>query len=97
MDAEVEDARKIQHFLHTVEDYIKPNSPFVNKVFLFGTFGVSTGSLTYGLSCYDQYTPYNTNTMNVFVSLMCHLGIVVGPSALFALKFINYSVYPSQL
>ena len=35
--------------------------------------------------------------MNLFCSMMCHLGIVIGPSTLFALRMIKYSVYPSHI
>ena len=91
------DEQQLQHFLYEVPNLVKATSPLANKAFLFATFGTSVGGLAYGMSAYDHYTPQNTNAMNLFVSMMCHLGIVIGPSALFALKMIRYSVYPSDI
>ena len=59
-------------------------------LFLFGA-----GCVTYCLGGFDLYTPTNSNAYSVFISLLCHLGIVIGPASLFALKATNFSVYPS--
>jgi hypothetical protein len=74
---------------------INDQIPRVSKVVLLSGLLFGIVGLVYSLSCFEVFTPGNSNAYCLFQSLICHLGIVVGPAALFALKMTNYSVYPS--
>ena len=74
---------------------INDSIPRVSKVVLVSALLFGVIGLVYSLSFFDVFTPRNSNAYCLFQSLICHLGIVVGPAALFALKMTNYSVYPS--
>ena len=68
--------------------------PFVSKLVVFASLFFGISGLTYILSTCEQFTPVHTNAQNLFYSMLCHLGIVIGPATLFALKCTNYTVYP---
>ena len=74
---------------------IKDQTPGLSKVIVTAAFLFGAGALTCCLGCSDLYTPANTNAYSLFISLLCHLGVVVGPASLFALKATRFSVYPS--
>jgi len=58
---------------------------------LFGTIGI-----IYILGFKEQFTPAYTNGVSLYFSFLSHLGIVIGPAALYGLRMNNYSVYPSM-
>lgn len=45
---------------------------------------------------FDYFTPYHTNSVNVFVSMLCHLGVVVGPAAMFGILATGHTIYPKK-
>ena len=66
-------------------------------MFLYGSFGLSCSSLTYYVGYYDYFSPYSTNAFNIFISSLCHIGIVIGPAALYGMRMVKYTVYPQEM
>lgn len=57
---------------------------------LFG----SVSAATFFICAYDAYTPQSTNAYCLMTSALAHLGIIVGPAAIFALMSCNYRIVP---
>ena len=94
---EVQAIKDMELFINNLPYLVKEKSPLITKAIMATSLSASSLSLTYFIGSYDFLTPYSTNACNVFTSFMLHFGIVIGPSSLFALQAINYSVYPQRL
>ena len=63
---------------------------------MMGSLGLGSGMTIYCMGTYDFFSPYHTNTVNVFISMLCHLGIVVGPASLFGILAVGHTIYPKK-
>ena len=85
---------EVQSFVAQLPELAPEKIPLVSRVLLLSCLFFGLSGVTYYLSAREYFSPGHTNAQNLFFSLMCHLGVVIGPAALFALKCTNYSVYP---
>lgn len=97
MEGAASQAQALELFINNLPDYVKGYSPLLSKMILIGSFGVGFPSMMFCILNYDCFTPFHTNSINVFMSMVSHLTIVIGPSAFFAHRFLNYSLIPSSL
>jgi hypothetical protein len=64
---------------------------------MVGTFLVGgIGSTLFGMSVYEYFSPKHTNSVNLFISMLCHLGLVTGPAALFGTLILGHTIYPKK-
>ena len=75
-------------------DLVKNNVPFISKTTVAASLLLGSSQLLYNLGTNYFYSPGLTNSINLFTSLLCHVGIVIGPSSIYAMRLLNYSVYP---
>jgi hypothetical protein len=72
------------------------SAPLTSRVLLILCllFGVSSSVIV--ISVYEYFTPTYSNQFGLLVSLLCHLGIVIGPGALYGLRLANFTLYPRK-
>lgn len=75
---------------------MKKSSPLLNKLFILSCLLFGVGSTVYAMGSYDYFSPWHTNSMNLFISLLCHMGVVMGPAAVYGMQSIGYSIYPKR-
>jgi hypothetical protein len=68
---------QLNNFINTLPFVMTKKSPFFSKAFVTSCLIFGVAGTLYSLSCYDLYTPQHTNAHYLYVSLLCHLGIVV--------------------
>jgi hypothetical protein len=63
----------------------------VISILLFGV-----GNIFYKFNKYDYFSKENTDAHYLYVSMLTHLGIVIGPATVFGINNSNFTVYPSK-
>ena len=95
-DNEYQELAKIETYIRELPQMVNDSSPNVSKIIVYSSLVGSMLATAFFMSTSETFSPMNTNSVNVFVNLVCHLGIVIGPASLFALKALNYSVVPKH-
>ena len=84
----------MRRHLEYFPEFIKNTVPFISKSAVTATLLLGSSQLLYSLGMNYVYSPGFTNSINIFTSLLCHVGIVIGPASIYAMRMLNYSVYP---
>lgn len=79
----MEERRKIELFLDDLPSMVKNSVPAISKIMVLGSLGLGTGGFLYGSTAYEFYSPQHTNSFSLFISMLAHLSVVIGPAALY--------------
>jgi hypothetical protein len=88
--------QELQNFIGQLPFIVKNSSPIMNKIFVAGSLIFGVGSTVACMGTFDYFTPFHTNSVNLFVSMLCHLGIVVGPASMYGILSIGHTLYPKK-
>lgn len=89
-----DEKKEMRRHMEYFPQFVRNNVPFISKSTVAASLLLGSGQLMYSLGTHYFYSPGLTNSINLFTSLLCHVGIVIGPASIYAMRLLNYSVYP---
>ena len=89
-----DEKKEMRRHMEYFPDFVKDTVPLISKGAVTASLLLGSGQLMYSLGTNYFYSPGLTNSINLFTSLLCHVGIVIGPASIYGMRLLNYSVYP---
>lgn len=79
-----------------MEDLRSHSGPMKPKLLVAALLVAGMGTTLYMFCNNDVHTPGYTNSLSLIFTILCNVGIVMGPAALFGLHSLNFRLYPKK-
>jgi len=90
------DVKEFQSLMNQMEHLRNDNPPIAPRVLTALLLLSGGGTALYQMVSNDVFTPGYANSFSMFWTTLCHVGIVIGPAALFGLRAVNFRLYPQK-